>query len=191
MFESLQSIDSSAFVFVNQTLANPLTDFVMPIITNDMLLRIGFALVTALILIKGDNKLRRAALFSILALAAGDYTSSSIIKPLAERLRPCQDSAMLTNLHLLVNCGAGKSFPSSHAATAFAVAFFYLKATPKAVRALRVVIIIATLIALSRVFVGVHYPIDIASGSLLGMIVGWLGGLLFLWSEKDYSIRYK
>jgi membrane-associated phospholipid phosphatase len=188
MFETLQSIDSSAFVFVNHTLANPLIDFGMPIITNDMLLRIGFGLVVAFMLIKGDNRLRRAALFSIVVLLVGDYISSSIIKPFAGRLRPCQNPAMLANLHLLVNCGSGKSFPSSHAVTAFTVAFFYYRATPNAVRALRIVMTIATLIALSRVFVGVHYPLDILVGSLLGMTVGWLSGMLYLWSERDYCV---
>ncbi len=190
MFETLQGIDSAVFVFINQTLANPLTDFSMPIITNDTFLRVGFAVAVLLLLWKGDNRLRRAALVSIVVLLIGDYISSSIIKPLVGRIRPCNDPLMLANLHLLVNCGSGKSFPSSHATTAFTVAFFFWRVTPRVTRfAQRViagVMIVATLIALSRVFVGVHYPLDILSGGLLGGVVGCSLGRVNLWGEKIF-----
>lgn len=186
MFETIQSLDSSAFVLVNQTLANPLTDFGMPLLTNDLFLRIGFGVVALLMLWKGDNRLRRAALFSLVVLLLGDYFSSSVIKPLVGRLRPCQNPAMLNSVHLLVSCGSGKSFPSSHAVNAFSVAFFFFLATPSATRVLRSVMILAVLIALSRVFVGVHYPLDILSGALLGLSVGWSGGHLYLWGEARF-----
>ncbi len=190
MFESIQSVDSTVFVLINQTLANPVTDFLMPIITNDMFLRIGFGVAVLLLLIRGDNHTRRAALFSILALIVSDYISSSLIKPFADRLRPCHDPAMLTGIHLLVHCGGGKSFPSSHAVNSFAVTLFFLSAThsttPRAKRTLRAVFVLAILIALSRVFVGVHYPLDITVGAVLGATVGWAVAKVFVWSEKDY-----
>jgi len=187
MFEVIQSADSLTFVFINQTLSNPVTDFLMPLITNDIFLRVGFAISVALLLIKGNNHIRRAALFSVLALVVADYLSSSVIKPLVDRLRPCHDPAMLTGLRLLVHCGGGKSFPSSHAANSFAVTLFYFQATPQAKRALRATLVLATLIALSRVVVGVHYPLDISVGALLGGAVGWLIGRVYQWSEKEYA----
>jgi len=145
-----------------------------------------------LLLIKGDNRVRRAALFSVLALIVADYCSSSIIKPLVERLRPCHDPAMQAGIHLLVHCGGGKSFPSSHSANSFAVALFFFGATPHARRTIRAVLFLAVLIALSRVFVGVHYPLDITAGAALGALIGWLIGRLYQWSEKDYTdIAYK
>jgi len=186
MLEIIHSADSSVFVFINQSLANPLTDFSMPLITNDMFLRIGFGVSVLFLFIRGNNRLRRAALFSVLALVIGDYVSSSLIKPFVDRLRPCQDPAMLAGIHLLVSCGAGKSFPSSHAVNSLAVTLFFLGATPNARRTLRVVFTLAILIALSRVFVGVHYPLDITVGAILGAFIGWLTARLFLWSEKDY-----
>ena len=186
MFESIQSVDSTVFVLINQSLANPVTDILMPIITNDMFLRIGFGVAVIALLIRGNNNVRRAALFSIIALIVADHISSSIIKPFVDRLRPCHDPAMLTGIHLLVHCGGGKSFPSSHAVNSFAVTVFFLGATPNAKRTLRAVFVLAILIALSRVFVGVHYPLDITVGAVLGATVGWLIGKVYVWSEKDY-----
>ncbi len=190
MFETIQSIDSATFVFINQTLSNPLTDFLMPILTNDNFLRIGFGLSVLLVLWKGDNQLRRAAVFSIIVVLLGDYISSSIIKPWVARIRPCSDPTMLTNLHLLVDCGSGKSFPSSHATTAFTVAIFFWRVTPCITRfaknTIGTVIVVAVLIALSRVFVGVHYPIDITIGALLGTVVGCIFSKLNCWGEKRF-----
>ncbi|HSG98714.1 MAG TPA: phosphatase PAP2 family protein, partial [candidate division Zixibacteria bacterium] len=124
MVETLYSVDSALFVAVNQSLANPVTDALMPLITNDNFLRIGYALAMALVLWRGDSRLRWAALASAVVIALADQLSSAALKPLFERARPCHDGA-LESVRLLVNCGAGKSFPSSHAANAFAVCVYF------------------------------------------------------------------
>ena len=122
MLETLNAIDTSIFLFLNSTLANPITDFVMPIITSDMLLRIAYAITVALLLWKGNTRLRWLVLFSAIALLLSDQTSSKLIKPMFERIRPCH---VLEDMNLLVNCGAGYSMPSSHGANAFAQAALF------------------------------------------------------------------
>lgn len=166
MFETLATLDRQLFYFINVTCANPVTDVIMPQITADWNLRIAYVLILALILWKGKRESRWLALGSIVVLAISDITSSALIKPLIGRLRPCH---LLTDIHLLVNCGAGLSMPSSHAASAFGQGVFWSMAFPRFRWCL---FIVAFLVAISRVFVGVHYPGDIVVGGLVGALVG-------------------
>lgn len=73
------------------------------------------------------------------------------------------------------------SFPSSHALLAFAFAFVLSHEEPKLARWLYT---LALLIALSRVYLGVHYPLDILAGSILGIIVGWLSLMLGNYAQR-------
>lgn len=76
--------------------------------------------------------------------------------------------------------------PSAHAANAFGQALLFVLTVP----ATRYYLIItASLIALSRVFVGVHYPGDILVGSVLGALVGWVVARTFEWFEKRFLNR--
>jgi undecaprenyl-diphosphatase len=162
----LITLDQTLFIFINSSLANPITDFLMPIITRDLYLKTVYGIGLIIILIKGDKKLRWSVLFSLLVLLISDQISSSLLKPLFERVRPCH--AM--DVHLLTWCGSGFSLPSSHAANLFGQAFFFKDTLSKSARYL---IPFSIIVALSRVFVGVHYPFDILVGAALGTLVGF------------------
>ncbi len=174
MIDHLIQIDRLLFTFLNVTLANPVTDVIMPVVTSDDLLRALYAAVMVLLLWRGNWRLRWLVLFSALTLAATDQLSSNLVKELVARPRPCQT---LAGIHLLINCGAGFSFPSSHAANAFgqAALFAYHVRSSR-----RYLLALAALIALSRVLVGVHYPADILAGAVLGAAVGLALALLFM-----------
>ena len=142
-----------------------------------------YGLAVILILWKGDRRLRWLVLVSIVALAVCDQLASGLLKPLIERTRPCQGD-LLMSINLLVDCGAGKSMPSAHAANSFGQAvlfgFFFKKARwPLG--------ILASLIAVSRVLVGVHFPADIIAGALLGGLVGLSLAWIYLVLEKRYQ----
>ena len=174
MLETLDALDKTIFIFLNYTLANPITDFAMPIITSDMLLRICYGIAVVLLLWKGDARLRWLVLFSAIALLLSDQTSSKLIKPMFERIRLCH---VLEDMNLLVNCGAGYSMPSSHGANAFAQAALFSLVVKNTRWYLWV---IAGVIAISRVFVGVHYPFDVLAGSAIGILNGLVVALLFI-----------
>jgi undecaprenyl-diphosphatase len=158
---------------MNAQLANPVTDFLMPIITNDMFLRLLYGGAMVILLWRGNTRLRWLVLFSALTLTATDQTSAHLLKPLIERIRPCH---VLSNVHLLVGCGGGWSMPSVHATNAFGQALLFAVAEPKSRWYL---LIFAFVVALSRVFVGVHYPGDILVGSALGAGIGFAGAKAF------------
>jgi undecaprenyl-diphosphatase len=86
----------------------------------------------------------------------------------------------------LVGCGPGKSFPSSHATNNFALATiltYYFRKYRYWFYS------IAALVAFSRVYVGVHYPIDISAGAILGTSVGLLFTLIATKIDKKWNLK--
>jgi undecaprenyl-diphosphatase len=183
----LLDLDRSLFYFCNQGLRNWLFDAILPFLTD--LNRKPIALVVVgilwlLLLIKGGRAGRIAALLLIPTIALSDQLNSSFFKYLIERPRPCH---VLTNVHLLVGCGSGYSFPSSHAVNNFAGAIVLAYFMPKWSWAFFTV---AATIAFSRIYVGVHYPSDVAAGSVFGVAIGAIVILVFRMIE-EWLIRRK
>ncbi|MBN1211462.1 MAG: phosphatase PAP2 family protein [candidate division Zixibacteria bacterium] len=174
MLESLARFDLLFFLFINVWLANPITDFIMPIMTSGQLIVGTYTVCLAIMLWKGDRQLRWMVLFSIIVLVLCDQTASSLLKKWICRPRPCQ---ILSDINLLVGCGAGWSMPSSHATNVFGQFFFFAFFYKHRVWPL---LIYACLVAISRVFVGVHYPGDILAGALLGGTIGGVAALAFI-----------
>ncbi|MEA3297411.1 MAG: phosphatase PAP2 family protein [candidate division Zixibacteria bacterium] len=183
MLEYLNTIDRTLFEFINIQLANSVTDFIMPIITSDNLLRVLYGFAMVLILIYGNRRLRWLVLFSVVALTLTDQISSQFLKNLIERPRPCH---ILEEINLLVGCGGGFAMPSSHAANAFGQACLF----SMCIKELKYYIYaFASLIAVSRIFVGVHYPGDIIVGAVVGCLIGFLLAVTFGIFEKRHPQR--
>lgn len=91
-----------------------------------------------------------------------------ILKPLVARLRPFE---MNTAVQLVIEKPLDFSFPSGHTGAAFAVvsALYFCKN-----RGWIPALVMAVLIAFSRLYLYVHYPTDVLAGALLGMTAGWI-----------------
>jgi len=183
LIEWLYQIDLDLFRLCNETLVHSSGDFLFPFITEIRNFYIPYAIILMALLLFGKKKGIITVLLLILTVTVSDQLSSSLLKPFFDRIRPCSD---LTDVRLLVGCGGGKSFPSSHATNSFAIAFlisgFYRKAAPY-------IFIYAALVAYSRVYVGVHYPSDILFGAILGSAVGLL--MLFAYKRTMSVIKKK
>jgi undecaprenyl-diphosphatase len=110
---------------------------------------------------------RRYPLFglTLLTVVVAD-TTNYLLKELFDRPRP---TSRFTEPEPLLRPPSSDSFPSGHAATSFAAATVIAAAAPK----LRIPLyVLAALIAWSRVYVGVHYPLDAIAGALYGLAVG-------------------
>ena len=185
MFEFLQSIDTQLFYFINVTLANPLTDKFMPFITERDNWFIFFGIMWLAMLFNGGKRGLIAAILILITITVSDQTSSSLIKDLVQRIRPCN---VLNGVHLLVNCTGSYSFPSSHAVNHFAGAFLLSHFFPEYRFALYGG---GFVVALSRIFVGVHYPFDTLGGMLIGMLIGYVIVRLWLVLNRYLKIEYK
>lgn len=173
MIEFLDTVDAAVFVFINSGLANPITDLIMPIVTNDWLLRALYGLAMLLLLWKGDRRQRWLVAASALVLLLSDQITAGLLKPMIGRLRPCH---LIGDVHLLINCSEAFAMPSAHAANAFGQAALF-GIVHRNIR--WHLYLLATVIALSRIFVGVHYPGDLLVGAAIGMLIGALAARVF------------
>jgi undecaprenyl-diphosphatase len=182
MMDFLQQLDASVFHFVNGTLENSVFDFLMPFITDlnkhtSVLVIVGILL--ALLFLKGGAKGRFAVVVLAFGILFSDQLNSSVAKFVLGRPRPCH---VLQHVHLLVSCGSGYSFPSSHAVNNFCGAVILSFFFPQAAVWLYT---FAGVVSFSRVYVGVHYPADVLGGAVLGMCCGLVIIMLFLWIEHS------
>ena len=109
---------------------------------------------------------RRIPFARACAAVAAAYTVNQLIKLAVGRRRP-----NLADLPPLIRTGTQVSYPSAHASTSFAGARSLARVVPTAGPALYGA---ATAMALSRTYVGVHYPSDIVAGAVLGTAVAEL-----------------
>lgn len=169
----LAELDLSLFYQINRIWIHPILDTLLPLFRNKVFWIPLYVFLATFLLIN----FRRKGLWIILCLAAtvvtADFVSSKVIKPTIKRERPCQNDEVKPYVRTLVNCGAGKSFTSSHATNHFAIAVFLAVILGRRWRWIWLVgLSWASLISYSQIYVGVHYPIDILGGALLGTIIG-------------------
>ena len=173
MINFLTEIDTAVFYFINVSLANPFFDWFMPFITEKTHWFPVWGVLIIGLLWKGGKKGRITVLLVIPLILLSDQLSAHVLKPLFARPRPC---VTLSNVHLLVGLKTSFSFPSAHAANFFALATHFNYFYPK----YRWIYFgAAFLVALSRVSIGVHYPLDIIGGGILGAVCALI--VIFIW----------
>jgi undecaprenyl-diphosphatase len=125
--------------------------------------------------------------FVVLAVTLSDQTSVHLFKNVFQRLRPCHQEELIQNLWLPAGCGGQYGFVSSHAANSFSVMMFLSLLLKK--RWLTIVLIVwASFVSISRVYLAAHFPSDILGGALLGLLTGLVTYLLFrLVYERVYK----
>jgi len=185
------SIDLSVFHFFNATIANPLLDVVMPFLTdlNQTLFgRLLAAGIWILLVVKGTKKERVVAVMLVPLIVLTDQLSSSVIKNLVMRPRPCHEMdgmPIVANIRLLVDCGSGYSFPSGHAVNNIGAAtylsYFYRKWT-------WAFFTFGGLVAVSRIYVGVHYPSDTVGGAVIGAACAALVIVIWAWLAQRFQL---
>ena len=110
---------------------------------------------------------RRVGLTVALALVLDVIVCNGVLKPLFDRVRPC---VVNPAVELLVACPSDASFPSGHTAASFAAVSALVAAGS---RLWIPGLVLAVLIAVSRLYLYVHWPTDVLAGALLGWGLGY------------------
>lgn len=179
--------DRDLFSAINGKWTCSLFDQIMPWVRTSNNWIPLYVLMFAYIIYKWKQKAIKWILLALVNVGITDQVSSSIFKPLFHRLRPCADPALMNQSRLLLeHCSGGFSFTSSHAANHFGIAVFIVITLAPIFKSYRFLFLIwAAFIAYAQVYVGVHYPLDIMGGALIGIMAGYFNGKLFQhWQEN-------
>lgn len=185
MIDVLYQIDLSIFYFINHTLSTPILDKFFAFTTEVKHWYIAYIILFFIVIFKGGRIGKISALGMILLVIASDQFSSTFLKDLFHRIRPCN---VLPDVNILVGCTGSFSFPSSHAVNNFAAALYFGKLFPKFKWLLYS---IAALMAIGRPYVGVHYPSDVLGGAIIGGVLGYLFALIVLRIENYFDTKTK
>lgn len=167
MFSFLRAADIFVFHLINGKGQNLFFDWFMPFMTNlNNFILVLLAL--ALWILWRDRKAGFVFLvFVAVLLTITDVFSSHLIKDWVGRVRPCH---VLQNVRLLTGCNTSYSFPSSHAVNIFAAAFFLSQPLK---RFSPLFYGIAGVVGYSRIYIGIHYPLDVIGGAVIGLLIAW------------------
>jgi len=179
-FRQIISIDHWLFHQINQVWINPVFDLVFVFIRQAefwvpfYLFLLVFGLVNF-----GKRALWWSATLIMTAIIS-DLVSSSIIKNIIFRLRPCRNPDLANQVRVLVNyCPQSSSFTSSHACNHFALAFFIFITLNQTGSWRWLLFLWAFLISYAQVYVGVHYPLDVLGGTLAGSSIGYIMSIFY------------
>jgi undecaprenyl-diphosphatase len=121
----------------------------------------------------------------IIAIVLSDQIAG-LIKNTVQRYRPSHEPLLTGKVHLPVGPGGEYGFISSHAANTFAFAFLLGNLSKN--RNLFIMLFSwACVTAYSRIYVGVHYPLDVFTGAVLGSIIGWSIYKLLMYSDARFQ----
>jgi undecaprenyl-diphosphatase len=167
MYSLLSSWDITFFRLINTQGQNYFLDWFMPFMTD--LKNFTYVLLALGIWIL--YKERKAGIIFLvfvgITLAITDQFSSHWLKLWVGRIRPCQ---VLEEVRLLTDCNTSYSFPSSHAVNIFAAALFLSQPLKKLSP---LFFGIAGLVGYSRIYIGIHYPLDVIGGAAIGLLIAW------------------
>jgi undecaprenyl-diphosphatase len=180
-WKSVDDWDKQLFLKLNTVNTNSFLDGIMPWWRQDITWVPLYFFLILFALINFKYKGWLWILFTVTTFAITDQLSSHLIKNLVQRLRPCNDPEIMFKAKLLMqHCSGGYSFTSSHACNHFGVAmFFFITLKPFIGKKANLFLIWAATIAYGQIYVGVHYPLDVVCGTLLGCLVGYAVAKIF------------
>lgn len=161
--------NTALFYIINKNMCNPFFDFLMPLITNLGSL-VSWSLICGLIFIFGGEKGKKVAILSLTAL----FLSSVAVIVLKYVVAEPRPFLTLQNIDLLA-IENDYSFPSGHVALSFATTTvlglkYSFMAKGKKYKLIYPLLASAAIIGFSRIYIGVHYPLDVIFGAIIGAI---------------------
>ncbi len=180
MLKPVLQFDRSLFYLINNKWSNGFFDAVMPFIRNQFFWVPVYFFLLLFIFVNFKKKALWWILFFIATFALTDLISTQIIKSLVERPRPCADSISAQSVRMLIPCSYSYGFVSSHAANHFGLSIFIFQTMKHFAKPwVWLAFIWAMLVSYAQLYVGAHYPADVAGGALLGILIGYRTSIIF------------
>ena len=184
--DALQQFDAGIFSVINGWHAAYFDSFMWLVTKIATWIPMILMLLYLLYFKKGWRKTVAVVLAIALVILIADQVSASIIKPLVERARPSHNESLQSTIHIVNGYRGGPfGFVSSHAANCFGIALL-LAMIFKNRLFTGTMVVWATLMCYSRIYLGVHYPGDIVCGAILGFLAAWLVYRIFVWFGKKH-----
>ena len=179
MIEEILKLDSKLFLYLNNLGTSKFDIFWISLSKIEANILMYFFLILLFFYIQkiGPKLIYIFYLFFVIALMiAITDQGANIFKDSFQRLRPCYNESIIDSLRLVKeNCGGKYGFFSAHASNSFSLAIFFGLLFINRIRYLiMITIVYASLISYSRIYLGVHYPIDIFFGGFFGIFVGFV-----------------
>jgi membrane-associated phospholipid phosphatase len=176
----LVSWDHILWYYMNTQWHNPFLDCVVPFLRNQWFWVPLYLFLALFMPSRFGRKGWLWCAFFIITFSLSDQISATLLKPYFHRLRPCNNPYLASIIHNIVPCGSGYSFPSSHACNHFSLGIFSAVTLGRLAKWITPVAIAwAVLVSYAQVYVGVHYPLDVTCGGLLGIMIGITTGKFF------------
>lgn len=187
IWETIVKWDYELWFYMNATWHNDVLDAIVPYLRNQWTWAPLYLFLLLFTTINFGRKGWMWCVFFLLTFSLSDSISASLIKPYFGRIRPCNNPYLANIVHIIVPCGGGYSFPSSHAANHFSLGVFSAITLQSRVKHVWYwAIAWAVCVSYSQVYVGVHFPLDVTCGALLGILVGILTAKIY---NRIYNLR--
>lgn len=172
--------DYTIWYYMNTEWHTPFLDFVVPFLRNQWT---WAPLYLFLAIFVPRNFGKRGWIWCaafLIAFGISDQLSAHLLKPIFHRTRPCNNPFLADVVHNIVPCGSGFSFPSSHASNHFALGFFMAATLGRKFKWVGPAALLwAFMVSYAQVYVGVHFPLDVTVGAIIGIITGSFVAMLF------------
>lgn len=173
MLEWLTELDRQLFLTLNHFRSDWMDPVMLFLSAKNVWIPL-YLLIIGLIVYIHRKKAIIYVLCLILSVVAADQLTSRLMKPGFARYRPCHEPALSGQVLTPGKCGGKYGFASSHAANTFAVAAFMFFLFRDRHRYRTILFFWAAIISYSRIYLGVHYPLDILTGAAVGIGCGYL-----------------
>lgn len=189
MLEELIQLDKELFLFLNN-LGTPNWDGFWMFLTNKFSAIPLYAFLLFMSYRQFGTKKTLVLLVSVALLITTTNGLADFFKYGVQRLRPCYDTELDGLVRLVKkSCGGRFSYFSAHAANSFAVAFFFTFLLRSRFKYIGVLLIFwAILVSYSRIYIGVHFPLDILTGAVVGLIFSWVFAKLYIFAIHKFHL---
>ncbi len=187
VLDQLIAWDQQALVYLNTSLSAAWADWTMITISKTEVWIPFYAILLYFLIKKFKYDAVWMVVCAVLTIVLCDQLASGLAKPLVQRLRPCHEPSILPLLRMVTECGGEYGFFSSHASNTFGLAGFMWLIFGKT-KTWGWLFAWAAIVSYSRIYLGKHYPLDILTGALCGVLVAYMMAKLGEALIKRYPI---